>query len=204
MACLHDWVINEYSDYSVHAACIKCLEKIDLDLRGHVIPGIADALGIKEEGRTVTLSSGIRIPIRAASPLLYQRVIANLQKQIPEPPIPKVRLETFEHPEGEWQENPNDPDYLDAVSTRQQAIGDKSLDALILMSLDVVLPADDFWIEKLRYLGVEVGESTIDRTLAYVRYILITTPDDMRTLTQATMRTVTVTEEAVEESTKST
>lgn len=153
---------------------------------------------------TITLSSGVTFRLAPLQPLFYQAYVSKLEKELPMPEMPKILTKTMENPEGEWLLNPSDPDYQRAIQIRQNTYGDKMLDALIIMGLEVDLPKDASWLDKLKYLGVDINENSPEGLkVAYVRFVALRTVQDIQAITDAILRQVTVTEGAVTQATTS-
>ncbi len=160
------------------------------------------ALGLTEQRKTITLSSGITFGVKSPPPLVYQRYLEKLEKELSEPEVPEVLSKTLENPEGELVKNPDDPDYQAALLERRNKFGDRLLDALIVLGLEFDLPEDNYWLEKLRFLGLDIDESPLGLKVAYVRNVAILSAEDSIAITNGVLRGVTVTEEAVAEATR--
>lgn len=130
----------------------------------------------------VTLSSGAvvrakRVPDNLL--LAWQR-----QHQTPKPPIVTIEQEG-RRPRRE--ENPNDPDYLQAVETYQIEVAAAMTDFIHLTGMEIVsLPEgmkpfeeDDEWEEELEAVGLTVPAGKASRRLLWIRYKVAPSSDDL-------------------------
>lgn len=144
----------------------------------------------KREIRT-QLSNGVEIEIVQVPSELMRRAMQAIQK----PPIPKV---TFER-SGEQitEENPDDPDYLDALDDYHRRRMDVFSMVLLARGTRLVhvpegmyRPEDDAWIEEVRDVGVEPDVSTKARRYAeWLRlYAFVSQADHANVTAMAMMR----------------
>jgi len=127
----------------------------------------------------VTLTSGVRVQLKAVSSSLVEDVKAS----IPYPDVPRVWIEAKEREE----ENPNDPVYLAAVERINVQRGDAVLDALCLFGVDLVdgLPEDTTWLRRLKFLAKKGRlnldgfdfEDDFDLEYLYKRYVAVAGAD---------------------------
>lgn len=146
---------------------------------------------------SVTTSTGHTFKLAPMLPLLYRQLAQDLARKYPEPKIPVKMVTTLEHPEGEEWQNADDPDYTAALAQHRELMGNKMLDALIIMGLEVEV--DLAWLRRMKFLSIEVGETPEEQAVAYVRMAAIGGPQDVETITNAVLRRITVTEGAVAE-----
>jgi hypothetical protein len=127
----------------------------------------------------VTLSTGVRVRLKAVSSTLVEEIKA----AVPMPEVPKVWIADKEREE----ENPNDPRYVEAVERAMMARADATLDALILFGVELLdgLPEDDGWVQNLKMLErlghLDLGrfdlKDEFDRTFCYKRYVAVAGAD---------------------------
>lgn len=104
----------------------------------------------------VTLSNGIVLKVRPVNAAVQNRAALS----IPLPPVPTVA-----GAHGVEEENPNDPDYIDACAVVAGKRLDKVGDALYTLGSTVEFvpegmypPEDDGWIEELAAVGIELPD----------------------------------------------
>lgn len=109
-------------------------------------------------------------------------VLQEAQKRVKEPTVPSVYIKEDDR----WEENPNDPDYLDA---RDQTRADRSVIVTnILLGLgtrvDGAVPNDVFdvgsdeWVQELSFAGIEVPAGDVPseklpRYVAWMKFYLL-------------------------------
>lgn len=135
------------------------------------------ALQVAKEQKTAeagvhVLSTGVRVRFHPVAAGLVAEVSGRVQN--PEVPM-------WHNPEKDRDEpNPNDPDYLAALSRANIERGNASMDALMLFGVELVdgLPESDAWVRKLKRVGIEVDASDeAEREFAYIKYIAFAAPD---------------------------
>jgi len=130
----------------------------------------------------VTLSSGAivrakRVPDNLL--LAWQR-----QHQAPKPPIVTIEQEG-RRPRRE--ENPNDPDYIQATETYQIEVAAAMTDFIHLTGMEIIsLPEgmkayeeDDEWADELEAVGIDIPTSKASRKLLWIRYKVAPSSDDL-------------------------
>lgn len=128
----------------------------------------AEALGNGDRRRNeFTTDRGIVLKLRPVSSAILRRVAS----QYPEPPVPKVVIKRGAKEEVE--ENPDDPDYLDAKEACYLKRMDACVRACVILGTEPLsvpggcfLPDDDGWVEELAYLGIQ----DIDLSTPHTRY----------------------------------
>lgn len=114
----------------------------------------------------VILSTGVRARIRAVSSSL----IAEVAMRVPDPDIPRW----LNPDKGREEENPNDPEYLRALTQANILRNQAAADAAIMFGVELVEPLpEDGWDFKLRLIGIEVPEDPIGREFAYKKYVAV-------------------------------
>ncbi len=120
-------------------------------------------------GDTVTLSSGIKLKLKPVSQTLLRRAIAKLDKpSVPKWLNPNTNIE---------EENPNDPDYLDALEEYRLALFDATCRVLFVVGTECesvpegyFRPEDDGWVQQVTAV---LGESPdiSDEVRRYMEWI---------------------------------
>lgn len=113
--------------------------------------------GVTPIDDAITLSTGVMLRTKPA-PLLLIEQIANAIP-IPKPPI------KWSADKDRDEEDPYDPDYLDAIQQRQRTIRNRCKDAMLYFGTEIVSVPDGFsgpedtrWRGELSYFGVEIDE----------------------------------------------
>ena len=127
----------------------------------------------------VTLSNGVVLGVRPVPPLAIRQAVLN----VPKPPVPVTFLED----KGREEENPNDPEYLEALAAYRDATGQAALNVLLLMgtkleSLPEGLcgPDGDEWLGDLEFLGLTIDkENPRARYLAWLQFYAIPSNADI-------------------------
>lgn len=128
-----------------------------------------------------------------------------MRARIPKPPV--VYIEDKEREE----ENPNDPDYLEAVQEFNMERGMLSLAVYVSMGTEVqTLPAgmesaeSDDWANELRRFGLDIADKGRERYFQWVKYYAVSDADELNNLLITVMGvTGEVFEEAVKEAEES-
>lgn len=114
-----------------------------------------DGNGGKGDDNLITLSTGVVLRAKQASPGILIRVMTKNQR--PRPPM------YFNTSMGREMENPDHPDYLDQVKAWEMEYKNGILNALIGLGTELVSvpkkfprPEDDSWIEDYRFFGLPV------------------------------------------------
>lgn len=109
-----------------------------------------------------------------------QSALTRIIEQLDKPVVPKFQL-----PDGTWEENPNDPDYINAMDIYATDVMSAVQSAYTQLGTEVVgipdniPPADsDDWIEELEYAGLHfyrgaegetLGKSDVDISTPFKR-----------------------------------
>ncbi len=148
----------------------------------------------------LTLSNGIVLSLRPIPPGIIERAIARLEK----PKVPKITLKD----KGVEEENPNDPEYLDAVAIRERKVIETSTDVMFLVGTVIKSipdglcgPDDDGWLdaEMMGYLGVEAEMKTkYDRYLSWLHLYGLACQEDVLVVLSAVTKMAGLGEEDVQ------
>ncbi len=146
---------------------------------------VLDLVERDADGRAyVTLQDGRRLQIQGVPPYLLTR----LEEAYPDPPMPRVRVPVPDEPEHfEEEPNPNDPDWLVACEAVRQRKNQASIDLALIKGVIVEVPSDDGWLEDLDCLGIPRPpvETASQRRLAYLRYEVLKSAEDLQAVAQA-------------------
>lgn len=136
-------------------------------------PAVQTAKGHEREAdRIITLSTGVRVRLRAVSASLIDEV----RSRVKDPPVPVVHDEE----KGRDLPNPSDPEYLKALEDAEDTRNRAASDAMIMFGVELVdgLPEDSTWIKRLNFLGIEVNSGDdLSVEFAYKKYQAIGAPD---------------------------
>ena len=125
-------------------------------------------------GHTFTLRSGVVLSLRKVAPVMLQRALEALVA----PEVPKVYIEDKET----YEENPSDPDYLEAFRTYQIKRGTLMQEVSLAKGTEikslpegVVGPDDDAWIADVEFLGINITnkDSKVARHLQWLYFQLV-------------------------------
>lgn len=151
-----------------------------------VSPAVSDeaiaASQSEEDGRVKTLTSGVRVRLKAVPLGLVEEVTAAIKE--PKPPM-------WENPDkGRMEPNPSDPDYLQAVEDANRERSIAAIETVIMFGLDLMdgLPEDDDWVNRLQFMEmkgrIDLSEYDLDnayhKEFLYKRYIAVAGADDMK------------------------
>jgi hypothetical protein len=119
---------------------------------------------------------------------------------------PKVLIAEKSTDDQPWyEENPNDPDYLQELEDNARRRGDAMIDTMVIMGVKLLdeVPKDEEWLDELRFNERIVGEpnlsefdlaDSLEREFVFKRFWLIGS-SDMNAIGKATG----VTEEGIED-----
>lgn len=156
------------------------------------------------EDGLITLSSGVRIRARGLPRFRLRKVY----DQHPAPEVPIIEFEQG----GKMltQENPNDPDYREALQEHNEEVGQIFLNLLMLRGMDIVFVPegipdqdDEFWHQELELYGDEVPRPGPMRLLAWLEDYAIIEEGDLERIQEAVLSRSGVGEAAVSEAMKS-
>lgn len=150
----------------------------------------------KREDKLIVLSCGVTLETRPVPPM----VLAEIDKKFPEPSIPKVRDEE----KGRDIPNPQDPSYLKALDTVAQAKGNAIIDVIAGLGTKLhsvpdgmYRPEDEDWKEPLEFLGLFIPEKGTGRYLAWLKYYVIRSGEDLGIIVKKSAKAIGVPEEEV-------
>lgn len=140
--------------------------------------------GSRGENVPIVLSTGVLALVIPVSASLLDEAMSSV-------PVPKVPL--FKREDGIEIENPDHPEYKQAVERAEVQRNMRSIDAMIMFGVILVdedgnptgAPADDGWIKKLRFMEkrgmVNLGDvdlkDEMEREFIYKKYIAVGAPD---------------------------
>ncbi len=150
----------------------------------------------------VTLTNGIVLRCSQVPPLLLDYV----GQQVPEPMPPQVKIVVDGQPD-RMEENPDDPDYEEALTAWQRQTNLTAINAMLLAGTKVesvpegiFKPEDDGWLSTLEALGaVPKMESDTERYLYWLRLDALPSTKDISMVTATVGTGVSISEEAVAE-----
>ncbi len=148
-------------------------------------------------------SNGIRFQLRPVPPLL----IRDLAQSIKEPRVPKVHIEDKDT----YEENPNDPAYIESVQEYQRTLGELTNSVLLTRGTKIIDVPDavealdgEEWLEDMTELGIEVSTSRRARYYAWLKYVALVKTSDFGGLLGKVARMCGITMESeVEEALRS-
>jgi len=121
----------------------------------------------------ITVSTGVVFKVKKAPSLAFQTIVSNLKQNEPKVPI-------WENPDkGRKEENPNDPDYIKAITEYNNKTNLALLDAAIVLCTEIKSipegfekPEDQTWFEDLVIIGITIEQlgAKKKRYLAWVKY----------------------------------
>lgn len=152
--------------------------------------------------KDVVLPSGVKVRLVAVPNM----VVMAMTKLVKEPQIPVYRNDAKDRDEP----NPLDPLYLRAIEDYKSALGDLTVQAYLANGVRVLtIPADkheltsDQWAEGLRFIGIDVPESGLGRTVAWLKYHILEDADLMDILSGIAIAGGAVTEAQVQQAAES-
>lgn len=144
----------------------------------------------------IELSSGVRLKLKPVSKHFIYGVTATFEP----PQVPLVHIDGKKRP----IENPDDPDYQEAVDHWIADVANASTDVVLLRGTEILFKPDDLsgpddpdWIEELEVLDVPLIENKRARYLFWLKAIAAPTDDDIRNLMEALGRLTGVSESDV-------
>lgn len=160
------------------------------------VSGLAAAAAEPTNGKTdpdlVVLTSGVELRVRRVASSVFADMLAELEP--PSPPLVWIAEK------GRQEENPDDPDFLEAKMAHQSRIAKVMSDAVIILGTELVSvpkgfpgPKDENWNARMRALGRRF-ESEADQYLAWVKYEAGAADTDFNTIWEAVGRQASVVE----------
>lgn len=133
----------------------------------------------KTDARTIVLSTKVILQGRQVNPL----VLTRLMSKTPRPHPPKVFMKVM----GREMENPDDPEYIDALKQWKVESSDSLATAMILLGTsleskpdDMPGPDDEAWQFEYRLLGFDIVDNAQWRYLNWVRFKAIADEYDVQ------------------------
>lgn len=136
----------------------------------------------------ITLANGIVLKPRPVPPL----VLARVEKKFKYPPVPQL----MDEDKGRIIENPDDPNYLNAIAEVDAEKSMAQLDVIIGLGTEIVsVPlgmfqvGDDGWLEEVEFfIGEPVPKSGRARYLAYLKYYAMSSANDIPNVARLALR----------------
>lgn len=151
----------------------------------------------------LTFSTGVVLKIKEVPAWGFVEIKKQMRPERPKVPI--VHIEE----KGRDEENPSDPDYIEATEAYNTKLTERLIDMIIILGTEFdsaedgfPLPEEDSWAQKLTMVGLTVPEKTEkgERYLAWVKLCAAPSNEDFVSLLVACGRGAGVTEEDVAES----
>ncbi len=115
----------------------------------------------------VTLSNGVTLRTKRVPNMIF----LDITRKFRAPKVPKFMNEDI----GREEDNPNDPEYIEAYNQYQADIASSIVDTMLLLGTEFVSAPKDIdppsgkkWSSKLKVLGIDSGD---DESLAYLQWI---------------------------------
>lgn len=151
----------------------------------------------------VTLSNGIVLKCRKVPPLTLRYAISALPR--PTPPV------IYREDKGREEENPEHPDYLEALNNWSERQNEVSLNVMLSVGTSIIDvpdgvwgPDDGEWIDALEAAGIEVKRgSEAARYLSWLRFYALEEIKDLVRVSTVVAQLTGVREEDVAEATES-
>lgn len=145
----------------------------------------------------IHLSSGVVLRAKKVPPL----ILSKIDEKYPEPTMPTVRDED----RGRNIPNPEDPSYLRAIDDNNRKKGTAIIDVLAGLGTEIVSVPEDFpkhtdteWADNLIVFGIsDVPEKGVGRYLAWLRYVVIQTPEDLAQIARKSAASLGIAESEV-------
>lgn len=132
-------------------------------------------------------------------------ILNNITRERPQPKVPRVFIEA----KGREEENPNDPDYLEAMNNYNYEIGMLAIDISVALgtaldldepqAVDLIFPQEEEWRAGLIFIGLTPSELGPARYVDWIKYYATTSITELQALHEA-VRSLSgyVTESAVQ------
>lgn len=144
----------------------------------------------------ITLSSGLRLRLK----VVPKHFIYGVTKDIPAPQVPLIHIDGKKRP----IENPDDPDYQEAVETWIVATANAATDVALLRGTEIlelpkgmIAPESTEWIEEMEVLNMPLRNNSRARYLSWIKAIGVPNEEDLTALMEALGRLTGVTEDDV-------
>jgi hypothetical protein len=156
----------------------------ELKVVGEVVNAV-DAAQEQPKDRYAS-SNGIVFKLKRVSRML----VVDAGRKIALPKVPRVFIEA----KGRDEENPNDPDYINALREAQYLRGMTAVGIVLAFGTEVftkpesvVAVDEDSWRDDLTELGMEVPDKGKARYVSWLKYYALN-DDDFNALTEAAFR----------------
>ena len=143
---------------------------------------IVGVLKESQKEKNVIEVEGVKLRIRPVSALLIQEITSHIKD--PRPPI-----QPNPDKDGRMEENPFDPEYLEAVKVANTQRALATSDTMVMFGLELMngLPSDETWIKKLKWLEksgrIDLSnvnfEDPFEKEFAFKKFIAATNPNIM-------------------------
>lgn len=150
----------------------------------------------KFQSDEITLSSGLRLRLKEVP----KHFIYGVTKDIPAPQVPLINIDGKKRP----IENPDDPDYQEAVEKWIVVTANAATDVALLRGTEVlelpegmIGPESTAWIEEMEVLGMPMRDNSRARYLNWLKAIGVPKEEDLAALMEALGRLTGVNEDDV-------
>jgi hypothetical protein len=147
----------------------------------------------------LVLSTGVKLRILKVAPVLLSDIVGEQMKFRPKPPVNYI--ESL----GREEENPDDPDYIEALNNWNAMILLDINNAYVLKGTEVISkpkkfpgPDDPDFLDEMRILGRPV-ETNRQKYLVWIKYVAAPTEEDTAAIVREVGRLTGVSEAEVEE-----
>lgn len=152
---------------------------------------------LQPQDGTITLSSGVVLRGKQANPLILVQVMAAFPR--PQPPV------MYMQQMGREVENPDDPNYLEALQSWKMEYSNAIVTAMIILGTELVSkpkkmsgPDDNEWLEEYSLLGTPTHPRNKSwRYLTWVKFKAMKDEKDMELIKEIVGRLSGVRESAV-------
>ena len=149
---------------------------------------------------TIVLSSGAEIKPLEIPDMLIQMLYSSFPS--PKPPIVEIKSGGRT-----WvQDNPDDPRFAEAKTTRDQELSAAMINLVLLRGMEVITlpssipPVDDLtWPDELALMGLAVPEFGAGRALVWLKRFVVPRSSDLAAVQSAALALSGATEEAITE-----
>lgn len=145
---------------------------------------------------TIELSTGVVLKSKS----INRNVFADILSEHVSPRVPVA----YNTDKGREEDNPQDPDYLDAMRRYNTQLARAMSDALIVLGTDFESKPDELpsydnetWLEEVDLLRVYKTNTRRGRYLAWVKTVAIATVEDFNEISNSVKRSMGVPEEDV-------
>lgn len=151
----------------------------------------------KPEDNTVTLSTGVVLRGKLVPPAMLIKIMAEFPR--PRPPIWKDPIM------GREMENPDDPEFLDQITSWKMEYSDATLNVMILMGTELVStpkgfpgPQSEKWLQEYRVLGLKMeADNESWRYLNWIKFKAAPSAEDLNLIKEVVGKLSGVPEQSV-------